>query len=175
MQPQARHRPERTYKTGAVTRMIRWFSLAVALAASALLLVGYPQMPNEVPIHFDAAGQPDAYGDKMVVLGVACGIILVQLVMYWASKKPQIMDYPARVTDENAQRLYREGERFFVYLGLSISTMTAGVGALYSTDGSTVGSYLVWISLAAMAVIAITGVVRMRHASKPESESGFHG
>ena len=173
MQPQARHRPERTYKTGAVTRMLRWFSLAVALAASALLLVGYPQMPNEVPIHFDAAGQPDAYGDKMVVLGVACGIILVQLVIYWASKKPQVMDYPAKVTDENAQRLYREGERFFVCLGLSISALMAGISALYLSFDPMISNYLIWLSLAVMAAVFIGSMVRMRQVAKPASPSDF--
>lgn len=86
MQPQARRRPERTYETGAVTQTLRWVSLVVVMVASALLLVAYPQMPREMPVHFDVSGQADAYGDKIAVLGIAFGIILVQLVMYWASK-----------------------------------------------------------------------------------------
>lgn len=173
MQAHAKHRPMRTYETGEVIRVLRWVSWIVTMISSALLMTSYPQMPQEVPVHFNAMGQPDEYGNKIAVLGLACGIILVQLVIYWASKKPQVMDYPAKVTDENAQRLYREGERFFVCLGLSISALMAGISALYLSFDPMISNYLIWLSLAVMAAVFIGSMVRMRQVAKPASPSDF--
>ena len=83
------------------------------------------------------------------------------------------MDYPAKVTDENAQRLYREGERFFVCLGLSISALMAGISALYLSFDPMISNYLIWLSLAVMAAVFIGSMVRMRQVAKPASPSDF--
>ena len=65
----------------------RWLWLYLSVLAVAALLADvawyYPQLPQQVPLHFNGAGQPDNWGTKHELLGVTLGgiAILVTLLM----------------------------------------------------------------------------------------------
>ncbi len=65
----------------------RWLWLYVSCLAVVALLVDvawyYPQLPQQVPLHFGAAGQPDNWGTKQELVGwlLAAVVIVVTLLV----------------------------------------------------------------------------------------------
>lgn len=42
-----------------------WFSIAAILAASIISMAAYPYLPDQVPTHWNAMGEPDDYSSKL--------------------------------------------------------------------------------------------------------------
>lgn len=68
-------------------------------------------MVSQIPKHFNALGQVDAYGD----LGIIWLLSAIGLVLYVGlnilARFPFVFNYLIKVTDENAKRLYTLGVR----------------------------------------------------------------
>lgn len=71
----------------------------------------YNDLPSEIPKHFNALGQVDSYGKR----GVIWLLPIIGLVLYVGltvlNKYPFIFNYPTKVTNHNAERLYKIGTR----------------------------------------------------------------
>lgn len=85
---------------------------AIGLACLILLpICFYNDLPNEIPKHFNALGQVDAYGKR----GIIWLLPVIGLVLYVAftvlNKYPFVFNYPVKVTTDNAERLYKIGTR----------------------------------------------------------------
>ncbi|MBA7590349.1 hypothetical protein ES708_32464 [subsurface metagenome] len=67
----------------------------------------WPELPEQIPKHFGADGQADAWGDKkgllMLMIHAAFPFILITIL----NKFPHIFNYLWTITDENAERQYR--------------------------------------------------------------------
>lgn len=84
------------------------FSAAAALAAQFLIvLTAWPEMPDQVPRHFDAAGQADAWGSKATLLLLPGVNFAVFVMMTVISRFPHISSVPVEITPFNARRVYR--------------------------------------------------------------------
>ena len=79
---------------------------AVLLAATVFVLLRWQHLPEQIPIHFNFAGEADAYGGK--------GVIIFEIVISWVLflllsilvKFPKTWNMPVKVTPENSTRLY---------------------------------------------------------------------
>lgn len=155
-------RPPRTYVTDPVTRAVRVLGLVAIAAVAAWLLLRYPALPQTVPTHFGPDGQADAWGDKSSVLLLVPLMVALGALIAWASTKPRWFNLPVPVTEQNAQRLYREGERMLVWMLPAIALLFAGIAM--STVGLA-GGPLAWIGVAAMVVAMLIGLVRTFRAA----------
>lgn len=100
--PRVEVKPSQTdlllYRTG-------WMVVAV----NVFLVLGvYADLPETIPTHFNFQGRVDGYGHKSALwaipmlsagLYLAMGLIATKL-------KPWLMNYPVKVTEENAPKLY---------------------------------------------------------------------
>ncbi|MFM9946367.1 MAG: DUF1648 domain-containing protein [Saprospiraceae bacterium] len=84
---------------------------ALALTGLALLLiliaVYWSKLPDTIPIHFNLAGEADGWGRKATILvlpGIALFIYVTMTLVIQSSKN---INYPVRITPENAERQYR--------------------------------------------------------------------
>ncbi|MFJ2620163.1 DUF1648 domain-containing protein [Glutamicibacter sp. NPDC087344] len=161
-------RPPRTYKTGAVTAALRITGIVVTAGAVITLLVNYSNMPATVPTHFNFRGEADSFGPKTSVLWLALLQVLVQTLLSWVSTKPRIMNYPAPLTENNAQALYREGERLLVWVGLCVSVLFAGTTTVHF---SPIGGRIVAVAGSGLILITLTGVIRLFRASNRTTET----
>ncbi|MBO1769523.1 DUF1648 domain-containing protein [Agrococcus sp. TF02-05] len=166
MTPSATPRPPRTYGTGAVTRALRILAFLCIAAITAWLLLRYHALPETIPTHFDATGEADAFGSRSNVLALAGVMVALAALLAWLSTKPRHLNYLAHLTDENAQRVYREGERLLVWLLATLVPIYLGL--LLSMLGCP-GAALVVGGLAAMPVLVLVGAVRMAMASTPRA------
>ncbi len=90
----------------AIFRITTLISALIILAATILLVINWPQIPDQVPTHFGFNGEADAYGGKGTLIFMdilAWGLLIGMTVI---SKYPNKMNYPVKVTEENKNRLY---------------------------------------------------------------------
>lgn len=168
-------RPARTYTTGPVTRLFRYTSLASAGVLAGYVAFTYQALPDTVPTHFTFSGEADNWGPKWtiwVLLGVN---VVMTVLLAWLSTKPRWFNYVSEITDQNAQFMYREGERMMVGLSLAVTVVFWGATlSIYEIENP-----FVVLGLIALPVLTITGLIRMSMAAgqtaEPDSgrETGF--
>lgn len=67
---------------------IYWIlSLLSVLVTIAMIMIHYSDLPEKIPIHFNAQGIPDDYGKPSDLFGLPVLSIIVVLLMYWVNRK----------------------------------------------------------------------------------------
>ena len=128
------------------------------LAATGLVVllvlpaVYYNDLPEIIPTHFDAFGEADGYGGKWTILLLSfIGLALYGLLTF-VNSRPQHMNFPVRITPENAKRQYRLATRLIRILKALIMPMFAYIswsviqGAL--SGHASLGAGFLWVVLA---------------------------
>ncbi len=83
--------------------------------------MSYNELPAQVPVHFNASGTVDNFGNKgniwiLPILGLVTVIGLSVL-----NRFPHIFNYPVPVTEENAEELYQNATRMIRALTFTIA------------------------------------------------------
>jgi uncharacterized membrane protein len=83
-------------------------------------IITYKSLPDTIPSHFGLQGKADGWGSKsgIFVLPGICIVLFAGLTIL--NKYPHKFNYPAKVTEENALRLYNKGTRFIRVLKASV-------------------------------------------------------
>jgi uncharacterized membrane protein len=68
-------------------RTTQWISLGLCLAALVLSAVLYTQLPEQVPTHFNMAGEPDRWSDRGPAVLMMPGMMLVMWLLLWGLPK----------------------------------------------------------------------------------------
>ena len=119
------------------------------------------------------------------MLWLAGVMLAISVLMAWLSTKPNALNYPGDITEANAQRIYREGERMMVwvlvsvavlYLGIVLQTF-AGVGAdagAGAGEGAApaAGQTLLVVGLVGMLASTLVGIARLVIADTPPKQPG---
>lgn len=88
-----------------------------------LPLLFYNQLPERIPIHFNAAGDPDGYSGREGVW-LLPGIGLVLFILLTAiNRSPETFNYPTKITLENAESKYRNAMQMIRWMKLIILVM----------------------------------------------------
>ena len=86
--------------------------------ASIIGIAGYyyGELPEEIPTHFNAKGEPDAWGSKssIWILPIIGGVLF--LVLFFLNKMPHLFNYPTKITKDNAVVQYRKATRMMRYV-----------------------------------------------------------
>lgn len=96
-----------------------------AIVGSFLIIaINYMQIPESVPIHFNGAGKPDAWGPKAMlwILPVIMGLVIFLLLR--VSRKPAKLNFPYEVPAEKAPHIYRKARLSLRLMGLVTALMT---------------------------------------------------
>ena len=111
-------------KFGLVLEVI---GLGVLLLMWGFVTYYYPNLPARIPTHFGADGQPDGFGHKSILWQLAVGATVLYGFMIWASRYPHCGNYPVKVTEENAERLYRLCASLMREMGLVCNVVCAWI------------------------------------------------
>lgn len=76
------------------------------LLHASLLLATWNLLPESIPVHFNFAGQPDAWGAKTELLLLLALSSLIYLGLSWLARHPQKLNYPWQITERNRARQY---------------------------------------------------------------------
>jgi uncharacterized membrane protein len=86
-------------------------AFAFLVALIAIPAMNYGGLPDTIPTHFNAAGQPDGYGGRgtlWMLPSIGCFLYILMTIV---EQFPQIYNYPVEITEENAERQYRNAVR----------------------------------------------------------------
>ena len=99
---------------------IDWILEGIAILGLLTILgtavYNFPKLPKTIPTHFNAAGQPDGYGDKSFFWTVPCIALFLYLLLTLINLVPHKLDYPVKITPLNASKQYTMGTRLIRYL-----------------------------------------------------------
>ena len=76
----------------------------------------YSNLPEIIPIHFDASGQANVYENKLNIMFLPVIVTLVFIGLTVLNQYPHIFNYPTRITPENAIRQYRNATGMIRFL-----------------------------------------------------------
>lgn len=124
------------------------------------------KLPDEVPIHFNLAGEVDNFGSKWFLLllpmiGLGLFALLEGLERY-----PEAHNYPKRLTEANAKRFYQASRGLLnrvknlslLLIGsIQLEIVRAALG-----DSMAMSLYVFLIILVLMCTVIIAGVAQMR-------------
>lgn len=85
-----------------------------------LLGVSYSNLPESIPMHYNAAGEADAFGSKSSILGLPLVATALFIGLSILNQYPHTFNYPDKITEENARYQYRNSTRMLRCLKLVI-------------------------------------------------------
>ncbi len=135
---------------------------AVTGIVTIVLLATYPSLPDEVPTHFNGVGEADSFGPRWSVLILAAIFTVIGALFPYLARKPQLFNLPVRVTEDNAQALYREGETMLVFMGVGLSLLYAGIGLAVHEIG---GGIVLATGFTVMMGAVLIGLIRIFRVS----------
>ncbi len=113
-------RPRITLEKELADRFLIISGFALVFLVWLLIIWQYGALPDTVPTHFNAQGEPDAYGSKftILILGIIGTVVFIGLETL--SHYPHSFNYPVNITPVNAEAQYRLATRFIRSLNLSM-------------------------------------------------------
>ncbi len=103
----------------------------------ALPFYYYGGLPDQIPTHFNAAGEPDAYGSKTSVWVLPIVGLLLAVGMMYLNRFPHLFNYTVSITEENAMRQYSKATRMmrvinvllvFAFVYINYTTIQTALG-----------------------------------------------
>lgn len=129
-----------------------------------LVLFSWSSLPERIPHHFDAAGTPDRWGGKWILILLPAVAVLFYAGLALVAAHPRVWNWPVKITPENADRQYRIGrsmlswlkvETVWLFLIITWSTISVARGAATSLDGRFVLAFvgLIFLTIAVHLVM----------------------
>ena len=134
--------------------------ILMLLASTIFVLVRWAQLPDQIAIHYNFAGEADGFGGK--------GSLILLMVMAWVTflimtvsvKHPEKWNMPVEVTEENKSRLFAITRAMMEALKL---LMTLLFVLLFTTTaaGATMPQWAIIAIIAAIILIVTVGFILM--------------
>lgn len=100
---------ERPLRPVPVTSLHRVLEIIAGMSLTATLVLTawrFGALPESVPVHFDASGNPTRYATRMLVWVLPMTTIGVYGALGWLSRIPHRLNYPVEITESNASGQY---------------------------------------------------------------------
>jgi hypothetical protein len=98
-------------------------ALGLNTAITVLALFGPGQLPERIPIHFDAMGRPNGWGSPAMVLVLPSTTLIIYLLFTVVTSFPGAFNYPVKVTSLNRQRLQNLALDMMAWLKVEIVSL----------------------------------------------------
>lgn len=95
-------------------------ALAVLFGETARAVYGADPLRGPIPTHFNAAGNPDAWGSVSMLWLLPAIACVLYLLMTWVSRHPGAFSFPVRVTPFNRGRLESLALSMIVWLKVEL-------------------------------------------------------
>ncbi|CAM3990386.1 DUF1648 domain-containing protein [Mesobacillus zeae] len=95
-----------SYKTPMIAKVLNAMALLAFAGSILYLLFQWSSLPDQVPTHYNAAGEPDDWGGKSFILIPPMIGLLIWVGSSFLEKRPQYHNYIG-INEENRERLYK--------------------------------------------------------------------
>ena len=113
-------RPVIPLQLSVLDKFLEAASLVLLVYLIAMTLVIYYRLPEEIPVHFNAAGEVNRYGNKSTILIFAVIAPFLYVIFTVLNKYPHKFNYPVHITPGNALKQYIYVTRFLRAMKTSI-------------------------------------------------------
>ncbi len=107
--------------------LVEVISLVAMGATVALPTWHYASLPEQVPMHFDATGQPDNYGPRAMIWLLPAVAAMLWTGLSVLSLFPHVYNYPYTLTDENRARQHRNARQMVITLKMLVTLLFASI------------------------------------------------
>lgn len=130
--------------------------IALILGYVIFLAVMWKNIPDTVPKHFNAAGEADAYGSKMLLIIEPVFMVLMFLIFTVVEHHTEVWNFPVNKTGENKDRL--NGVGTFMLASIKILVLCFFLVAGFSSIFAGFPVWPLYVLLALTAVVIIGGL-----------------
>jgi uncharacterized membrane protein len=103
-----------------IDRVLEIASLVFLCVLWAFVIYSYNTLPETIPTHFNAGGEPDGYGEKSTLFILPVLATLIYLGMGWINLYPYKFNYTVPINEDNAFDQYKLATRLLRYLKLVV-------------------------------------------------------
>jgi uncharacterized membrane protein len=129
-----------------IDRVLEIASLVFLCLLWAFVVYSYNTLPETIPTHFNAVGEPDGYGEKSTLFILPVLATLIYFGMGWINQYPYKFNYTVVINEGNAASQYKLATRLLrvlklvvlivfiaivLFTHLTISGKTAGIGSWF--------------------------------------------
>ena len=158
-------RPQIHIEKTMLGKLANSIGIASIVAMILYIALNWSALPDDVPIHFNAAGEVDRWDSKWSMLILPIISIALYIFMEVIEKRPHTHNYPARLTEQNAAQFYKEScqtlnlTKNITTLMLAYIAVRSVLVALEKVQG--LGIATIGIFLFIIGFVIIRGMIRM--------------
>jgi len=89
------------------------------------IIVEYPGLEGKIATHFNASGQPDAWGSKTSMLILPIVTIVLYAGLTIINRSPHLFNYPFEITEHNAEKQFQLAKSLIIILKAGITGIFA--------------------------------------------------
>ena len=153
-------------KSGVSTKL-KILGFLLLIVAVVYYFFHFDLLPERVPIHYDASGNPNGYGSRWSAALFFPIMGAVMLLLHWSGTlDPMMMNYPVTVTQENVNRLHSLSLELLAFI-----TFWMGIFSVYfswitianstSQEIPELDNYLFWGLMAALFLGIFIYLIKM--------------
>jgi uncharacterized membrane protein len=150
--------------TDKIVEALGWVAITMFWV---VIIRNYAQLPDEIPTHFNFAGEVDAYGTKVNILALPIIASVLFLGLSVLNKFPRFFNYPVPITEANAEKQYKAATRLLRYLKLIVVLVFEMIA--FVTLKEAVGSseaYALWLLPLILGMVLIPVIFYMAFVLK---------
>lgn len=127
----------------------------------AYLIINWNNIGENVPIHYNSAGQSDSLGSKSSLIILPIVTIIVNISMSGVLLCPQALNIPIKLTEENYVKAYDLTRDLmnFIRIAINISFLYM---TIMSANGKPLGSWFLLIFLTIIFMPIVIYYIKIR-------------
>lgn len=132
------NRPRIEQENTLVTKVLRTMVYSLLLISILALVFSYNHLPEKVPIYFNWPSKEQGLGSKNILWAAPILFGISSLILLRLAKRPWILNYPVRITENNAKKQYLAAALMLRLLSLLIAftCLVLIIGSITSIDNS---------------------------------------
>lgn len=131
-------------------------------------LLNYSELPESIPLHFNAQGDADDFGSKMTIW-ILPGIATVTFfLLFILNKFPHLHNYMVNITEENALINYRISTRLLRFINMFCMIIFGAIiyDIVSISKGSQPKILNIWFLSVTIIIPIIAAVITIRYQNK---------
>ncbi len=149
------NRPKIHLKRSSLEILLEIITIVALIAAWYYIIIMWNEIPNIVPTHFNFKGQANSYGNKdsLFILPIISTVIFI--IFNILSMFPQILNYPVKITEENAEKQYKNAKLLLMVLMTELSVLFLYIewGSIHSALTASSGIATVFLPISSLILI----------------------
>lgn len=158
------------YPLRVLDYVIELITLLSILSTFIILAIGWKNIPETVPIHFNAMGIADGFASKNTLIILPIINILIYLVLTFSSKVPQIINFPIKITEQNCMKINLYKIRMIrwikLFTCLLMTNITLHQIELFPSQQYGIGNFSIFIFLACILICILYFAIKMKKVNE---------